>query len=260
MRYTMETVSFVSIWPEWRLPMRIVCEGCGQLVSVPNGYRRNKIQCACGVICRVPESVRQDTDASTPRGSTAAAKPSPAIEEEAERWLLDDDPPMSEPPSFRDPEPDEHREAVAKPAVAERRFGCRRCGQLVRRQGECPNCDADKMPATTPKEAVWLSVDSPDDEDEEDSSPYGVDGADEVQCPKCSMMLPPGSVLCVRCGFHLQKRKKITKTYQPIARQWETNASYPTRLTVFGICEVVSLTLGLVGVFWGGADLGVFIG
>jgi len=244
--------------------MRVICEGCGQLVSVPDGYRRNKIQCACGVICRVPESVRQEADASAPTRPTAA-KPSLAIEEEAERWLLSDDPPASgqpsEPPRFRDPEPDKRREPPAKLAVAQMRFGCRRCGQLVRRQGECPSCDADKMPAAPP-EPIWPSVDSPDEEDkeEEDGSPYGVDGADEVKCPKCGLMLPPGSVLCVRCGFHLTKRKRIAKTYQPIERTWETTCSLSARLTLFGICEAAALTLGLIGVFEGGANLGIFIG
>ncbi len=223
--------------------MRIICEGCGQLVSVPEGYRRNKIQCACGVICRVPESVHQETDAPA-RTRPTAAKPPSVIEEEAERWLLDDDPPASEqpsePPRFRDPEPDKRHEPAAKPAIAAMRFGCRRCGQLVRRQGECPSCDADKMPAAPP-EPIWPSVDSPDEEDkeEEDRSPYGVDGADDVKCPKCSMMLPPGSVLCVRCGFHLTKRKKIAKTYQPIEREWETNASFQTRRTIFGIGAIL---------------------
>lgn len=73
-------------------------------------------------------------------------------------------------------------------------------------------------------------------------------------------MLPPDSVLCVRCGFHLKKRKKIARTYQPIERVWETTASYSTRLTIFGIVEAAALGVGLVGVFGSGADLGVFIG
>jgi hypothetical protein len=245
--------------------MRIICEGCGQLVSIPDGYRRNKIQCACGVICRVPETVRQETNVSVPTRPTAAAKPPPALEDEAERWLLEDDPPLSEqrrePPRFRDPEPEPRREPATKPTVADRRFGCRRCGQLVRRQGECPICDADKIPAAPP-EPIWPSVDAHDDEDKDkdDGSPYGVDGADDVRCPNCSNMLPPASVLCVRCGFHLTKRKKVAKSYQPIERTWETTYSLSARLTFFAICEGVALTLGLIGVFEGGADLGVFIG
>jgi hypothetical protein len=245
--------------------MPIICEGCGQRVAIPEGYRRNKIQCACGVICPVPESARQEAEAAPKRPAT---RPSRAVEEEAERWLLDDAPvstPVSEPPRFRDPEPIEEPAPARKPAVFERRYPCRRCGRLVRRQGECPDCDG-AVPSQAPpgnEEPVWWpTVDAPEDdknEEEEDSSPYGVEGADEVQCPKCCFMLPPGSVLCVRCGFHLKKRKKIVKTYQPIERVWETTASYPTRLTIFCLCEAAFVGLGLTGVFHGGADLGVFI-
>ncbi|MGH7172856.1 MAG: hypothetical protein ACRELG_21455 [Gemmataceae bacterium] len=244
--------------------MPIICEGCGQRLAIPEGYRRNKIQCACGVICAVPESARPKADAAPKR---PAVKPPRTLEEEAERWLLDDEPTSttaSAPPSFRDPEPVEEPAPAGKPAVFEMRFSCRRCGRLVRRQGECPDCNADTMPAATQENPVgWPSVDElPDDksEEEEDASPYGVEGADDVKCPKCCFMLPPGSVLCVRCGFHLQKRKKIAKTYQPIERLWETNASYQSRLMVFWCCEAAFAALGLVGVFRGGADLGVFIG
>lgn len=144
------------------------------------------------------------------------------------------------------------------------RFPCRRCRRLIRRQGECPDCDAaaPSRAESGDKEPVWWpSVDEPDDKDEEeDSSPYTVEGADEVKCPKCCLMLPPGSVLCVRCGFHLKKRKKVTRSYQPIERVWETSAPYSTRMTAFCACEVFFGILGLIGVFWSGANLGVFIG
>jgi hypothetical protein len=258
----MVTVSFVFLSIVGGVGMPIICEGCGQKVPIPEGYRRNKIQCACGVICVVPESARQEAESPAPKRSVPAAKAPAAAEEEAERWLLDEEPSPAAPPRFRDPEPAKEP-APAKPAKVEMRFPCRRCGQIVRRQGECPSCDADKMPAATKEEKVWWpSVDTSGGtpEDEEDSSPYAVEGGDEVQCPKCCFMLPPGSVLCIRCGYHLKKRKKIVKTYQPIERVWETNLSLATRLTFFVAIEIAALVLGLIGVFWGGADLGVFIG
>jgi hypothetical protein len=247
--------------------MRLICEGCGQPVPIPEGYRRNKIQCACGIICPVPESARQEADAPARTRPAPAAKPRPAAEEEAERWLLDDEKPAparpAEPPRFRDPELVQEPEPPAKPAGFEWEFKCRRCGRRVRRQGECPSCDADKMPAEQTEPVWWPSVDEPTakdkDDDEDDPSPYAVEGADEVRCPKCSFMLPAGSVLCVRCGFHLKRRKKVVKTYQPIDREWETSYSRNQRLAFFFVCEVLAAALGLVGVFVGGAPLGAFI-
>jgi hypothetical protein len=249
--------------------MPLICDGCGQPVPIPEGYRRNKIQCACGVYCTVPESARaSDEEPARPR---PAAARSSAAEEEAERWLFDEPSPdpaarkqpdsPSEPPRFQDAEPAVEPPAPAKKAPAfERRFKCRRCGHPVRRQGECPSCDADKMPAATENEPVWWpSVDDSDEEEKEDSSPYAVEGADEVPCPKCSFRLPPGSVLCVRCGFHLKKRKKVAKTYQPIDRTWETNASLKGRRTLFAGCSIAFFVSGLVGVIHGGVGIGLFL-
>jgi hypothetical protein len=245
--------------------MPVICEGCGQRVAIPEGYRRNKIQCACGVICPVPESARQEAEAAVPK--RGPAQPSSSVEKEAERWLLDDSPPSSlpsAPPGFRDPGPVAEPQPVQKPAVVARRFPCRRCRRLIRRQGECPDCDGF-LPSPTEQgnaEPVWWpSVDVPADKDEEeDPSPYAVEGAEDVKCPKCYFLLPPGSVLCVRCGFHLKKRKKVARTYQPIDRVWETTASYSARLTAFCICEAVALVLGLVGIFRAGIDRGAFLG
>lgn len=246
--------------------MPVICEGCGQRVSIPSGYRRNKIQCACGVICVVPEAARQEVDAAEPKRAVMP-KPPAREDEETERWLLEDtssSAPTKKPTRVREPKPIEKSAPPSKPSAAGLRFPCRRCGRLVRRQGECPDCNPDAVPTSANAEPAWVpSVDTPDDkgeEDDEGSTPYVVEGAEDVQCPKCSFVLPAGSVLCVRCGYHLQERRKITKTFQPIARVWETNVSYSTRLFAYVALEIIFLGMGLTGVFWGGADLGVFIG
>jgi hypothetical protein len=244
--------------------MPVICEGCGQQVSIPEGYRRHKIQCACGVICPVPESARQEAEAPAPKRATQ--KPPPAVEQEAERWLLDDpspSPPPSEPPPFHEPEPITQPKPARKPAVAEMRFPCRRCRRMIRRQGECPDCDGvvhTQAEAANAEPVWWPSVDAPEDKDEEEgSSPYAVEGAEDVKCPKCCFLLPAGSVLCVRCGFHLKRRKKIARNYQPMEREWETNAPFKSRLTLFLVCSVAFFVSGLIGVLHGGVEAGVFV-
>jgi hypothetical protein len=265
----METALFVFLRGEEGLAMPLICEGCGQRVPIPAGHRRNKIQCACGVICTVPESERPKEDEATPKKKpVAAAKRAVAVEEKAERWLLDDEPSpaasVSEAPIFRDADPIEETTPASKPAASELRFACRRCGRPVRRQRECPECNPETRTAeATGEEPVWCpSVDVPDDkseEDEDDASPYTVEGEDDVKCPKCGFILPPGSVLCVRCGFHLKRRKKIAKTYQPIERVWETNGSYSKRLLIFWTCLLAFLGVGIAGVVQDEVPLHVFL-
>ncbi len=220
--------------------MPIICQGCGHRVAIPDGYRRNKIQCSCGVICEVPDSARQEVDAPSPKMMQDIARSKPVVEEQAERWLLDDETPVTEP-----------TEPAGERPADELRFPCRRCGRLLRRQRECPECDRDTRPAVG-VEPVWCpSVDEPDDrqgDDEDDSSPYAVTGADDVPCPKCGLLLPSGSVLCIRCGYHLKKRKKIAKSYQPLDRAWETNVGYSRRFTIFASCALGLFVAGLLGV------------
>ena len=194
------------------------------------------------------------------RHGPLAAKSKPAVEEEAERWLLDDDPPSPvkpvKPPAIR--------------ASQDSRAACRR--EETRRRRDAfqvpslrPACEASgrmshlRSGLGPGAGLVAVRGDSPREEDEEDSSPYTVEGADDVQCPECCMMLPPGLVLCVRCGYHLTKRKKVAKTYQPIDRLWDTNGSRQGRLTVFWCMEIFSLVMGLIGVFVGWANLGMFM-
>jgi hypothetical protein len=259
----MESFSFCypnDAWGDFSMP--VICEGCGRPVPIPEGYHRNKIQCSCGVICSVPEAERQEAATPAPARATPRAEIKPAAKDETERWLLDDDPPSPAPAQPTPPRARRAPKQVEQPTEtkrrAEMRFKCRRCGRLVRRQGECPSCDADTT--TAPEPVWWPSVDAPADEGEEDSSPYAVEGADDVVCPECSMRLPPGSVLCVRCGYHLTKRKKVAKTYQPIDRQWDTNGSRQGRMTFYLCIVIFSLIMGLIGVFVAGADLGIFIG
>ncbi len=58
-------------------------------------------------------------------------------------------------------------------------------------------------------------------------------------------MLPPGGVVCTRCGWHLRRRKKLVKTYQPLARSWETNYSLRTRRTIWGALQFIAFLGGV---------------
>jgi hypothetical protein len=111
----------------------------------------------------------------------------------------------------------------------------------VRRQRECPTCDAPA--AAVPQ----MSLDEPAKDDDEwgDGSPYDMHGGNDVQCPKCTNILPPGSAACTRCGFDFRRRTKRKRTYQPLHASWETNLALKKRLTIWGALQGASVAVTL---------------
>jgi DNA-directed RNA polymerase subunit M/transcription elongation factor TFIIS len=258
----------------------IICHGCGQPVEIPEGYRRNKIQCpTCGVISPVtapaPATRGGRSDEDSPKPATRKERPGCVDERWAAEFLSTPDPPAPDPEPFAEepepPSPPGEELAPTPPARAKRKraaaekkpafemtFACRRCGRKVRRQGECPFCDASP-PGSGEEQVPDLSVDGPADE-ADDGAPYELDGGNDVKCPKCTNMLPPDGVVCTRCGWHLRRRKKLLKTYQPLARSWETNYSLRTRRTIWGLLQFLAFAAGLAANLALGASWPAFAG
>jgi hypothetical protein len=162
-----------------------------------------------------------------------------------------------------------------KPArkATEDRVKCRRCGQLIRRQRECPRCDAEPggvlpvEPDEKPKDVLGLAphsmeLDGPGplslaSEQEEDESPYQISGQMPT-CPKCKKDMEKGAVICLSCGFDLRKRKKVARSYEPIARSWETEMPLKTRLMWMAAFQAFHAFL-TIGALLGGFGWAFFI-
>jgi hypothetical protein len=202
-----------------------------------------------------------------PAAPASPRKPSPqALEDVAADWLQDPEPPAREPekvmerekpPRFEDPPqfetpPPREEEPSAEPAVrkpAGLLFTCRRCGRMVRRQRECPACDG------VPEEPLPLSAEPKADaavgvlphsleledpvpasaDEDEDASPYLLADKELPTCPKCRKEMQHGAVVCTSCGFNLRTRKKASRSYEPIARSWDTDMTLQTRLMWLGL-------------------------
>ncbi len=244
----------------------VICQGCGQAFELPPGHARNKVQCpGCGVICPVPEEVRAAGE--KPAGPAWDDEPALLLEVPEEAPLVEPEPVLmaeavQPAPSALPVEP----EAPPRPR-GELLFTCRRCGIRIRRQRECPVCgvqddsplpaepaEAPKPPAEAPLVDAPLPVEplpvglAPHsleldegqplglaaEEDEEEAPPYELVDRDLPRCPRCYKDMPVGGVLCASCGFNLRTRKKVTRTYEPISRSWDTDMSLTTRLICLG--------------------------
>lgn len=247
----------------------VICHGCGQAFSPPAGYTRNKIQCpTCGVICAVAD---------------AAAVPPPP--DDAADWLRGPAPAAAEPPLAEAVPLNEvvipPNEPAAPPPLPPKArgllFACRRCGRMIRRQRECPVCDADEPGLLSPEPAEAPASPAPplaplpvarpmslelddepalpmrvaDDDLDEEATPYVLADKDHPICPECTRPMEPGAVLCLRCGYNRRTRKKTQRTYEPIERTWDNGLPLIGRLTWFAAMQGGHLFLLGIGVLVG---------
>lgn len=215
---------------------QVFCHGCGLAFDVPADYRRNKIQCpGCGVICAVPAG------AARPPAPAKASRP--AAEDEAADWFRDE-------PSRTVPDDDDapiEADVEEEPRPAEALVLCRRCGRKVRRQRECPMCDA--VPAAQGPGVVQMELADGSLTDEDDDSPYDLCDKLGPTCPKCHVEMLPDAVVCVKCGFNRRTRKKAARRYEPMARVWESDRPLSQRLLFLAIAQGYHLLIGLL-VYW----------
>jgi hypothetical protein len=78
-----------------------------------------------------------------------------------------------------------------------------------------------------------------------DDTPYKMTGGVQRNCPECLRPLEPKAVLCVACGYHLQRRKKVTRTFKPLERHWESGPTLAVRWRSYLICVGIASVLGL---------------
>lgn len=222
----------------------IICQGCGQGFDLPGGYTRNKIQCpGCGVICAVPADAGRATAKAAPRAARKAPRtePEPTIEEQAAAILKEPEPV----PLFDDePEP----APKPKPKRKEMLIPCRRCGKMIRKQRECPNCDGPVEEEPSEVGSLELGEAAPRRpvDPEEDDSPYLLSDKELPTCPRCRKDMPLDSVLCAACGFNTRTRRKAVREFVPVARVWDADMSLQKRLTLLAAAEGVYLATAVV--------------
>jgi hypothetical protein len=204
----------------------ILCHGCGQQVPIPAGHTRNKMQCPqCGVMLELPAA----------RKKPAPAAPPPPLARRASEGARR--PPPTKPVA---PEPDED-EAITNILLG----------------GESPLSVQPDEPAAAPAPPPRAPAPEPEPEsyvssNDDDGLPYAVSGGLDRPCPNCEKRLAPGTALCPGCGFNLRTGKKAPKkTYEPLARHWETGLAPASRIGLFALGLALTLAGGIAGLVLG---------
>jgi hypothetical protein len=255
---------------------RIICQGCGQRITLPEGYRRNKIQCPeCGVITAVNIAGRKpsgplnesatdtafDIKAGPSQGSVHPSRPLPPAEPDIAS-IPDAAPSRKPEPKQTDPEP-----ARTDPG----KWTCPHCGewQLQKPRGKKAQCPVCKTPVAPPVKARSEAITAqalasrgprqavPQTEwsdDPEDSKPYKVDALEHPGCPSCGKPMEPQALLCLHCGHDLRVGEKAHTTYDTITRRWDAGLAKPYRLLIFAGWQCVAVP----PMVWGAAHEGHF--
>jgi hypothetical protein len=246
----------------------VICHGCGQGVEVPDGYRRNKIQCPeCGVICPIPAAAQART------GTSRRDAPEPTFDEidapasQPGRLVPDPAPPEPEPPPAPRAARAPGRPPTPAPRAEERVWTCDHCGERLPRRprgrdARCPVCGTAvarptrsqvvkpsapvvPLPAADEPELDWSH--------EDDGKPYNVGDRGTPPCPNCKKPLPSAdAAVCVRCGFDRRTGRKVEQTFRPISKSWDAGLPLKKRLLCFGVWQAFAIP----GTLWGGMHEG----
>jgi hypothetical protein len=248
---------------------RVVCQGCGQRIAVPDDYRRNKMQCPeCGVITPVELANRKsttkkqrsedtpfDTAGAPSVGNALAPPPKPAPEPDIAAIPDITRTPTRPKPSRATTTPAKQPvEAITESPV----WTCSFCGEWQThaprgKRACCPVCKTPiPKPAKTPTTAITaqlmqarasrVAVPQTDwSDDPEDSKPYRVNGHEQPACPGCGKPMEPQAILCLHCGLDLRAGAKKKTIYDPIVRRWDAGLARPFRFLAFAAWQCFAI-------------------
>ncbi len=236
------------------MTQQIACGNCGGKIKLPAGFSKAKIRCGlCGYYAAVPPEMRsaaspEDDDPPPPPKKKATARP-------ARPTVDDDDTPAPPPPPKRTvvapvapsrdaPPPPPRRRADADPKPPAK--------PPIRARAKID--PRDKRPDFVPEEGTGRPY-LEGNQDEDDPTPYGVEGDGLMRCPECQCELPHDATFCVHCGTHLsddgepvRRRPKKKRMYTEIDQSFGEGMPLYTRLGLMAGVLVLNVILTVVAV------------
>ncbi len=264
----------------------VYCNGCGQRIDVPEGYRRNKMRCpACGVMCPVPVAAKAREE-SAPRRPSAPKPPAPApvqvpepqvperrpapdaIQQspqraEEPRLLADtpasdairlqpaeDTPPRLPAGAFQAKPPGVKKKRRKKRGAKDR--SCYHCGEFLGEATQCPVCGrfpAEPPPPVPPRERLRIKS--------RPLAPQGPTSHDEDDSLPYPVHNEGEVAECPRCQADMDplaevcpacgyKLEPLLKEFPPVDRFWEPNLPLKSRVLFYAALQGAALLAGLV--------------
>jgi len=226
---------------------QIVCGNCGGKIKLPGGFSKAKIRCdLCGYYAAVPPEMRSaapaEDDAPPPPKKKSTAKPArPSAPDD------DDDTPTPAPPKRTVVTP------VSDDARPARRAESPPPAKPIRARAKTD--PKDKRPEFIPQEGTGKAY-LEGNQDEDDPTPYGVEGDGLMRCPECQQELPHDATFCVHCGAHLTedgepvpRRPKKKRKYTEIDQSFGEGFPLTTRIALMGGVLLLNVILTLSALF-----------
>lgn len=116
----------------------------------------------------------------------------------------------------------------------------------ARTQVERPADDQPQRTPDLPRAQVKLVI--PEDylsSSEDDGLGYGVTGAGDFFCPGCKAVMAINQVVCLNCGFHLEKGNKVRRRHKEIRQSWDEGLPRKTRMVLSVILSIGFVLAGI---------------
>lgn len=77
---------------------------------------------------------------------------------------------------------------------------------------------------------------------EDDGLGYGLTDAHDFHCPGCGNVMTSTQIVCIACGYHLEKRNRIRRSHKVLRQSWQEGLNRKSRI-LLSIASIMALVL-----------------
>jgi hypothetical protein len=130
-------------------------------------------------------------------------------------------------------------------------FECSCCGRRLQvsetyrgQRTKCPVCNSISVVPGTPEHVRVARPADPRHLALDDEDTLGV-VEEGPTCPECRVVLPPGGVLCVHCGYDFRTRRRRETSRGPFEERWDVGLPLIARILILAFLEMIVLVVAV---------------